>query len=625
MANFEHFNNMTPYLTAPLQINKICRVCLMSKGDMKPLYGACLDEMLSSFSGIQVSEGDGYPHLMCVQCVLQCSRAYTFKQLIEKSDKILKQFLSPEFQARLQEHVNNEQSKRQQAKKELAEHVRFRSPSPNGDDDASIDDPGIPCKEVAYETVVKSEEHVIHKTEIGDEFYTIVEKIEDVEVIDQSDNDNSEQLAIAPTEDDLPNYNIDIATLDDIIKDNPKQEPKKSLNKKGGKMFKCPRCDAQFPLKVDLKIHIMTHPLELNYTCKVCNKSFAEARILKRHRKIHLDQKPHRCDQCDMTFAESSNLSKHKKKHTGELRNMKGKPHLCSVCGRAFKWSSSLHKHMKYHTGLKLLSCSFCPKQYVESRSLQIHIRSHTGERPYSCHICSKTFTQQCNLAKHIRVHTKEKPYHCPVCNKGFSQSGYISVHMRTHTGDRPYVCLVCGKSFSGSSTLALHSRTHTGERPYKCECGKSFTRQESLTIHIRTHTGDRPYLCKICDMGFASSGQLSAHLKVHTGEKPYACEICGKKFGFSNSLKVHIRSHIVNDPSKNEEEVQTVQYTCKLCNKNFEDDSAFNSHILDVHAIQGATIELKDEDLEHIETMQVTEIITSDNQTIQVQALNQI
>lgn len=46
----------------------------------------------------QVAEGDGFPHLMCVQCVLQCSRAYTFKQQCERSDNILRNYLSPEFQ-----------------------------------------------------------------------------------------------------------------------------------------------------------------------------------------------------------------------------------------------------------------------------------------------------------------------------------------------------------------------------------------------------------------------------------------------------------------------------------------------------------------------------------------------
>lgn len=47
--------DLSVYLTAPLQLDKICRACLSEKGDMKPLFGACLDEMLVSFANIQVN------------------------------------------------------------------------------------------------------------------------------------------------------------------------------------------------------------------------------------------------------------------------------------------------------------------------------------------------------------------------------------------------------------------------------------------------------------------------------------------------------------------------------------------------------------------------------------------
>lgn len=157
----------------------------------------------------------------------------------------------------------------------------------------------------------------------------------------------------------------DLYTIDAQLDTTP-LENRHDINLDNKLKYQCTKCDDSFSLKVDLKIHMMSHPKELDHICHVCNKGFSEVRILKRHLKIHMDKKPHQCDQCDMSFAESSNLSKHKKKHTGELRNILGKPHLCSVCGRAFKWASSLSKHMKYHTGHKLLSCDYCGKQYVE-------------------------------------------------------------------------------------------------------------------------------------------------------------------------------------------------------------------------------------------------------------------
>lgn len=56
---------------------------------------------------------------MCVQCVLQCSRAYTFKQLCEKSENVLRQYMSPEFQAQLAAAAE------QRTKTELQEQLQF--------------------------------------------------------------------------------------------------------------------------------------------------------------------------------------------------------------------------------------------------------------------------------------------------------------------------------------------------------------------------------------------------------------------------------------------------------------------------------------------------------------------
>lgn len=41
----------------------------------------------------QVNAGDGLPELMCVPCVLQVSRAFTFKQQCQRSDQTLRSYL----------------------------------------------------------------------------------------------------------------------------------------------------------------------------------------------------------------------------------------------------------------------------------------------------------------------------------------------------------------------------------------------------------------------------------------------------------------------------------------------------------------------------------------------------
>lgn len=65
--------DLSIYLTAPLQLDRICRACLSEKGDMKPLFGACLDEMLLSFANIQV-KCQHYQYYTCFSLTLFYAR-----------------------------------------------------------------------------------------------------------------------------------------------------------------------------------------------------------------------------------------------------------------------------------------------------------------------------------------------------------------------------------------------------------------------------------------------------------------------------------------------------------------------------------------------------------------------
>ena len=73
-------------------LDKVCRGCLGKSGEMRPLFGTFLDKMLRTVAEVEVQVGDGLPELMCVPCVLQVSRAFTFKQVCQRSDTTLRLF-----------------------------------------------------------------------------------------------------------------------------------------------------------------------------------------------------------------------------------------------------------------------------------------------------------------------------------------------------------------------------------------------------------------------------------------------------------------------------------------------------------------------------------------------------
>lgn len=92
-----------------MKLDKICRTCLLEKANLRNLFEACVANMLMSCAsiqvinlyyifqinvyGFQVMEGDGLPDQICIQCLQNVNKAYSFKQLCEESDLTLRNYL----------------------------------------------------------------------------------------------------------------------------------------------------------------------------------------------------------------------------------------------------------------------------------------------------------------------------------------------------------------------------------------------------------------------------------------------------------------------------------------------------------------------------------------------------
>ncbi|KAJ8921028.1 hypothetical protein NQ315_015824 [Exocentrus adspersus] len=90
-----------------IQINKICRTCLSEEESMRSIFSIDvaagetlrLFEMLMSCASVQVMENDGLPSHVCLQCVHYITRAFSFKQLCERSENTLREILGRPIQA----------------------------------------------------------------------------------------------------------------------------------------------------------------------------------------------------------------------------------------------------------------------------------------------------------------------------------------------------------------------------------------------------------------------------------------------------------------------------------------------------------------------------------------------
>ncbi|KAF5297330.1 hypothetical protein FQA39_LY12169 [Lamprigera yunnana] len=71
-------------------INLVCRICL-AKSSFESIFAGNHIEMITAFTTVKISKGDGLPSQICSDCIVKIKQAYIFKKLVEKCDFVLKQ------------------------------------------------------------------------------------------------------------------------------------------------------------------------------------------------------------------------------------------------------------------------------------------------------------------------------------------------------------------------------------------------------------------------------------------------------------------------------------------------------------------------------------------------------
>ncbi|XP_060526466.1 zinc finger protein OZF-like [Cylas formicarius] len=526
-----------------MKLDKICRTCLFEKSNLKPLFEAYVPSMVMSFASVQMVQGDGLPHQICTQCITNVNKAYAFKQLCEKSDASLRNYVNMNYMPQNNIVQINE-----------VRHDIFENNEVLPQNSLFQDIFNDPEQSLVDNFTQQANTVVSDLAETMQSLQTIAEQC----LPASWENDNQ----ICPINADETSNNFNLVDnlykcqfCEDIFKDEWSLSEHTKNHSCQDKYF-CTNITSELTKSMLLEYSFDTNskdnfmfeniePANENLLCSICDRTFTDQKYLKKHLKdIHFletsciqEEKKHNCTACGKRYKQYKDLMLHMRTHTGE------RPLKCEICSRTFAVPSSLHKHQKIHKE-KQYSCNICGRKFNQSSNVTSHMLTHSGEKPHMCSVCGKKFYTNTNLEIHKRIHTGNKPYICSFCDKPFNTSTQLKKHMMVHTGEKPYTCWQCGKSFRRKETRDTHARYHTGERPYACKvCNKKYIAASHLRDHMKSHNDIRKFDCVICMKKFLDLKTLKSHILSHTGQKPYSCKFCGKCFVQNGGLITHIKS----------------------------------------------------------------------------------
>mgnify|MGYP001497517033 CR=1 FL=1 len=242
-----------------------------------------------------------------------------------------------------------------------------------------------------------------------------------------------------------------------------------------------------------------------------------------------------------------------------------------------------------------MLQCDKCGKEFKEKRRLSFHTRNkHEKENLNICELCGFSTYDRHQFGYHMSTnHGGSRHKQCPHCDKKFAGKQKLEIHIdnkHPKSGDVNYTCAFCGKGFIHANSLG-HHKYKCKQQPY---IEKTLQRNREWARRKKKGSNQEIKLknvkCDYCDMTFERKSEISEHYKRnHHGQlillkglQHYNCIVCEEVFFLLRDRKKHVEQCHPEEYEKMKDQPQV--FPCHACQKTFETDSQYRTHVKHSH-----------------------------------------
>lgn len=529
-----------------LELDKICRICLAIKKEMRPLFGEMVAEMLMEIAKIQIEQLDGWPDKICIQCIHQVSRCHAFKTRVEKSDTALRQYIKgitvvTEGQMP-KEAVTVDVPRPQIAPQKIQQlhtapqiqeiHIQRAdiptiaeaAPPPTMiltnahllGTGAQIINAGHLLTTATGQQIIQAPQY--HAAQIGqfiqgpnNTIQMITHGAPHPQILQiQRTADDRCEIIVQPDMAEQQQYYDE----NNVLSVNPVQS---------------------VPLMVaapsaTLHHQIAQHAIQQHQQQQQQQHHHHQ----QQQQQAHQHQLHHQLQQEEQQEDESeeSHLKDdHQDSDCGEQEDSQmdneefiEEEHPEDEEEEDEEEDEEEQQQVEIEETFYLSDCESDDEE-KQLAEFMAHQTSCPSPGRYVCNLCRKEFSQPKWLQTHMSSHSNwlkancKKQPECEICHKSFRGPGMLRMHMKTHEKeDKLPTCSICHKEFKSKSILYRHRQTHF-EKNFACTlCDKRFSSNYQLNIHVQRHKKQKQQKCPHCDKSFYNASDLKAHVSLHLG-----------------------------------------------------------------------------------------------------------